>query len=493
MGGGASKQKLLDTESETAKLQSENEGLQTAVKETVQALRTLGGSVDEQSSDIRDAIRDAAAMKIQLSMVRNRSKNSQDRLREVEDVELQQRKALLDRTSINLATSTAELFETRKELAEVRLRSIDLETKLVNETESQKALELSLSELNTEHSVLQREYRGQKETLERLQMDLDFAKVNEMKASAAEEKARRVSQQALRDQQKAERETLDANAHGLSVEAELGEVRASRDAALARYDVVDAELRSVEKSAADWRWLGETAQNDLDTLRTERTKAASELEDLNPKVDRLKLELAESQKDLQLTQATKARLGAQLGPMHVELKEVQAELDLARSTVRDLEKVAQDRYEKASCSSREFRAVAQETAHWRQLANSTRRDLEGFMAKKQFEVRDRLALSEESKRKLDATTSSSSSQATAGKLMVADATRHVGAPARRSDPRAEAKQLEETLHLLTIQTTELTYAHRQGIAYLRSPLLFSQTAASCASTLTMGGILKPAS
>ena len=38
----------------------------------------------------------------------------------------------------------------------------------------------------------------------------------------------------------------------------------------------------------------------------------------------------------------------------------------------------------------------------------------------------------------------------------------------------QAKQLKETLQLITIQTRELSYIQQQGMGYLEGPLLFSQ-------------------
>merc|ERR1712138_169767 len=116
-----------------------------------------------------------------------------------------------------------------------------------------------------------------------------------------------------------------------------------------------------------------------------------------------------------------------------------------------------ERYQIASTASREFRSAAQETAHWRKLAQGAQKDLEGFMARKQFEVRDRLAISDEGKKRFQA---SGSSRALLGPL---NQSQRSGGPGSQQlalmpnsrpqtvggDPRSQAKELEETLQLIT--------------------------------------------
>merc|ERR1719324_2372491 len=103
---------------------------------------------------------------------------------------------------------------------------MDMEKKLTNEEESKQTMELTLSETRTEHAEVQLEI------LKKAQTDLEFAKVGEQKAITADEKAKRAANQSLAEQQKADRETLDAKSHELSVQAELGEVRTNKEAAL---------------------------------------------------------------------------------------------------------------------------------------------------------------------------------------------------------------------------------------------------------------------
>lgn len=478
-------------------MQSEREGLAASAQQTKKTLETLDGTVEVQKEDIKDAVQDAAVMRIQFNLIHSRCDKAKERLRYLEEVKMKEQKQETDQAGSHLAQRTAELFELRKDLAELRLKAMDMEKKLTNEEESKQTMELTLSETRTEHAELQRAHQVQLEILKKAQTDLEFAKVGEQKAITADEKAKRAANQSLAEQQKADRETLDAKSHELSVQAELGEVRTNKEAALSRYDVVAAELRSVEKSCSDWRYLGEQAQSDLDNLRTEREKNVVALGELQPKCDQLTLQLAEVRTELELTQKAKKKLEEKVLPMEEELASTNAELKEDRLKTEALQKEAEAGFQVASTATREFRSAAQETSVWRKLAVGASKDLEGFMARKQFEVRDRLAISDENRRRFEATRGFQSLNSTSasqqpqlmegghgggsqpptalmnlGGMGGGNLSRPQTQGSVRSNGRAQAKQLEETLQLITIQTTELTYIQQQGMAYLKSPLLF---------------------
>lgn len=466
MGGGASQEKLAQAEKERAKQRSENEDLRAQVAETTQALQSTEASMKTRASDMKMALRDAVAIRIRLTSEQSRCEKSLERLREVEEVELGERQVQLATTQNELAQTTTELQMVQKELALMKQKAKDVDLELRTTTQARKDAESALAELSTGHSALQREHRATQDALDRVSVDLEFAKVGETKAFALEEKSRRVAEQALRDQRVAERETLDARAQALTVEADLGEVRATRDAAHCRYDVVAAELRCVEKSAGDWRWLGETAQLELESLRAAQVKHTSNLDEARPLCEELERKLADARKELEESKREKDELFAQMVPTATELGRARKELEFARSRAEELKQHTHDRYKLAITASQSGRVATKETTMWRQLGQSTKKDLESFLKRKQLEVRDREALSSENRCQFEAQAKICDN---VGQRIADIASRSLPL-----NPKAEAKQLEDTLQMLTLQTTELNLARSQGLASLRSPLLFGQ-------------------